>query len=396
MTSASDHAMAAAALTARATVITAVLFSTTACNEPIDVATGEIALTVITTGVDIDAHGYSVRVAPGSNRRIGPTETITLSRLLPGLYTLPRRASHALRGSRQRGRSVSAVPVGRHALSLDEVPPNCDAHDGFVRHVSVLSGDTIEVVFQLVCVQATPLAYVVPAADGAADIAIVTSNGTGERLLTTHHAWDGDPAWSPARSRIAFASERDGNREIYVMGEDGSDPVRLTHHSAHDHSPAWSPDGQRIVFVRDRTTDVIGGDLWTMNADGSNARRLTALAFDNDAFDADPVWSPDGAMIAFTRFERALNPAVYRMNDDGSGVTRLSPVGYLERNPAWSADGTRLALARQICAFGDYGCYDAIVITAVVGGWASHRVCGTRLRQLFPPMPAGRDPHHQG
>jgi hypothetical protein len=40
------------------------------------VATGEIALTVITTGVDIDANGYSVRVAPGSNRRIGPTETI--------------------------------------------------------------------------------------------------------------------------------------------------------------------------------------------------------------------------------------------------------------------------------------------------------------------------------
>jgi Tol biopolymer transport system component len=246
--------------------------------------------------------------------------------------------------------------------------------------VSVLSGDTIEVVFQLVCVQATPLAYVVPAADGAADIAIVTSNGTGERLLTTHHAWDGDPAWSPARSRIAFASERDGNREIYVMGEDGSDPVRLTHHSAHDHSPAWSPDGQRIVFVRDRTTDVIGGDLWTMNADGSNARRLTALAFDNDAFDADPVWSPDGAMIAFTRFERALNPAVYRMNDDGSGVTRLSPVGYLERNPAWSADGTRLALARQICAFGDYGCYDAIVITAVIGG------------QLTIPLVAGTEP----
>jgi hypothetical protein len=127
MTSASDHAMAAAALTARATVITAVLFSTTACNEPIDVATGEIALTVITTGVDIDANGYSVRVAPGSNRRIGPTETITLSRLLPGLYT----------------------------LQLSGMATNCMLQGDDPGPVTVQAGQTTEVEFAITCIATT-------------------------------------------------------------------------------------------------------------------------------------------------------------------------------------------------------------------------------------------------
>ena len=49
------------------------------------------------------------------------------------------------------------------------------------------------------------------------------------------------PTTPAAASRIAFESNRDGNGEIYVMDADGSNQTRLTNNSAGDWLPAWSP-----------------------------------------------------------------------------------------------------------------------------------------------------------
>ena len=53
--------------------------------------------------------------------------------------------------------------------------------------------------------------------------------------------------------KIAFTSNRDGNLEIYAMNADGSDVKRLTDNPAEDSAAAWSPDGQRIAFERNPT-----------------------------------------------------------------------------------------------------------------------------------------------
>jgi Tol biopolymer transport system component len=57
---------------------------------------------------------------------------------------------------------------------------------------------------------------------------------------TKDPSFDGDPAWSPDGTRIAFASHRDGNAEIYIMNVDGSGPIHLTNNPAIDLAPAWS------------------------------------------------------------------------------------------------------------------------------------------------------------
>ena len=49
-------------------------------------------------------------------------------------------------------------------------------------------------------------------------------------------------AQSITNTKIAFQSERDGNSEIYVMTHDGSRQTRLTTNHAYDGSPRWSPD----------------------------------------------------------------------------------------------------------------------------------------------------------
>ncbi len=80
------------------------------------------------------------------------------------------------------------------------------------------------------------------------------------------------PAWSPDGTQIAFTSWRDGNAEIYVMNRDGSNLRRLTNNRADDITPTWSPNGTRIAFTSDRTGNE---QIWEMGSDGLGQRQLT-------------------------------------------------------------------------------------------------------------------------
>ena len=79
------------------------------------------------------------------------------------------------------------------------------------------------------------------------------------------------PTWSPNGRQIAFHSNRDGEDkqlatpEIYVMDADGSNLRRLTHHPAYDGGPHWHPNGEQIVFASSR-----GPGIYTMDTSGGN------------------------------------------------------------------------------------------------------------------------------
>jgi len=160
-----------------------------------------------------------------------------------------------------------------------------------------------------------------------------------------------DPAWSPDGSKIAFVSDRDGNDEIYVMSADGSNQKRCTHSVAigfnrkEKWEPVWSPDSKLIAFVQVRKWEREGEatyiplrNVYALNADGSNATCLT----DNSANSSQPVWSPNGRIIAFVS-DRDGNDEIYVMNADGSNQTNLTnnPAG--DASPSWSPDSTKIA-----------------------------------------------------
>ncbi len=69
--------------------------------------------------------------------------------------------------------------------------------------------------------------------------------------------------------RIAFASTptitAEGRFEIYTMRADGSDARRLTNNAAFDAGPTFSPDGRRIAFVSHRDGNY---EIYLMNAEG--------------------------------------------------------------------------------------------------------------------------------
>jgi Tol biopolymer transport system component/putative intracellular protease/amidase len=138
---------------------------------------------------------------------------------------------------------------------------------------------------------------------------------------------------------IAFVSDRDGNGEIYVMNADGSNQRRLTHFRNFDGVPTWSPDGRQLAFYT-----YLSHSKWAiqvMDADGSNQRPLT----DNDACDGAPFWSPDGAWIVFTSaFDcDPDNREIVVMNADGSNQVKLTDNDVDDYLSAWSPDSQQIA-----------------------------------------------------
>lgn len=239
--------------------------------------------------------------------------------------------------------------------------------------------------------------------DSNYDLYVMNPDGTGVGNLTSHPASDTGPVPSPDSRRIAFQSNRDGNNEIYVLDLESGTQTNLTKDEANDYSPTWSPDGKFIAFVSDRDAILLDESrgLWTnniyiMEADGSNVRRLTndnltngygglawspdgkslvlclssltpyggyfslgihlmnlsdleltRLTFDSSTDQCDPKWSPDGSQILYVVSDSGFSN-IYRMNSDGSSPVNLSPdSSAYDTNPSWSPDGRQIVFASR-------------------------------------------------
>jgi TolB protein len=125
------------------------------------------------------------------------------------------------------------------------------------------------------------------------DIWIMRTDGSELRQLTTHHAHDWTPRWSPDGKKILFHSLRSGNRDLFVIPVAGGAITQLTDHPAVDIAGNWSPDGQSIGFISNRSGNM---DLWLMPSSGGNPQQLTF----HEAPDFLPEWAPDGKQIAFS------------------------------------------------------------------------------------------------
>ncbi|MFQ5846937.1 MAG: TolB family protein [Candidatus Methylomirabilales bacterium] len=99
-------------------------------------------------------------------------------------------------------------------------------------------------------------------------IAVIAAEEGTKRPLTPGLSRDGNPSFSPRGDRIAF--QRDG--DIWAMNPDGSNEVNLTKTETYEGCPWFSGDGTRIVFDGLRNEK---SDLFVIDADGSNLRRLT-------------------------------------------------------------------------------------------------------------------------
>jgi Tol biopolymer transport system component len=174
---------------------------------------------------------------------------------------------------------------------------------------------------------------------------VVAADGSGLRRLTPRRGYGfARPEWSPGGRLIAFVHVERG--AVYVIRPNGTGwRVLATIPEAKVWGVKWSPDGRLIAFIRDdyRRADR-REELWVMNADGTQPRRLVGARVDNrGARSADFAWSPDGGQIAFTQCCR--EDEIFVVNADGSGLRQLTDNddGVFDGDPAWSPDGQAIA-----------------------------------------------------
>ena len=98
------------------------------------------------------------------------------------------------------------------------------------------------------------------------------------------------------------------------MNSNGSQVLRLTREGA-NWDPIWSPDGRMIAFVSDRSESA---QIFVMNADGTEQRQVT----EGDS-SVVPTWSPDGRKLAFCS-KKSEGFDIYTINIDGTEKTRIT------------------------------------------------------------------------
>ena len=150
------------------------------------------------------------------------------------------------------------------------------------------------------------------------------------------------PNFSPDAEEVVMSLAQNGATALYKRLVNGGKMISLTPLQANkiDTSPCYSPDGKNIVFTSDR-----GGtkeQLYVMDRDGSNVRRISfgRNLSGLECSYSQPVWSPRGDWIAFTK---KANSKFYIgvMKPDGT-EERMIAEGFLVEAPTWAPNGRLL------------------------------------------------------
>jgi Tol biopolymer transport system component len=220
------------------------------------------------------------------------------------------------------------------------------------------------------------------------EIRVVSADGSGERIVV-----DGMTGWSGVRAapdgqHVAISADfRDVEVRVFDLGHAASTPLGLDD-DTDGYAESWSPDGSRLVVaaVGDEAIAVVGTD--------GSVRTLDLPA--GMTMNSGAAWSPDGGRLALsvsteTHCGRDKSPeaiacwreitdeqraswayiAVADLTSDQTAWTVLVR-GQPSFYPAWSPDGTRIAVQTQTCADpsggGEPRCHNGVWTLPAGGG----------------------------
>src|SRR5437763_4624009 len=163
------------------------------------------------------------------------------------------------------------------------------------------------------------------------------------------------PAWSPDAKQLAFTGSDGGLSDLFIVNADGSDLRRLTNDKYADLEPSWSADGKTIAFATDRGAATDFDDLKFGNMRIAlfhlDKGTIELLGHMDQGKNIDPVWAPDGKSLAFVSDRSGIsnvflydvgNGNIYQLTDVYTGVSGITP---LSPCLSWAHEADRLAFA---------------------------------------------------
>ncbi|OQW38404.1 MAG: biopolymer transporter Tol [Proteobacteria bacterium SG_bin4] len=187
------------------------------------------------------------------------------------------------------------------------------------------------------------------------DIYETDFNGGHIKNLTHTLGYDAEASWSPDGKLIAFASNRRAYSgelseeeqalfkanpasmiDIYIMDADGSNVKRLTQTKSYDGGPFFSPDGKRIVWRRFSDSGR-EAEIFTMNIDGTDQKQITRL----NVMSWAPFYHPSGKYVIFaTNLHGHRNFELYIVDVDGTKEpVRVTDKDGFDGLPVFTPDG---------------------------------------------------------
>jgi TolB protein len=160
-------------------------------------------------------------------------------------------------------------------------------------------------------------------------IEVDAASGQVIRQVTNSPAIETGPCYSPDGSQITYESDQENGQQIYIMNADGSNQRRISFGEGRYSTPVWSPRGDLIAF-----TKIMDGRflIGVMKPDGSGERILTG-GFHNEG----PTWAPNGRVLMFFRESQGGNGGPRLFSVDLTGYNeRQIPTPNFGSDPAWS------------------------------------------------------------
>ena len=142
--------------------------------------------------------------------------------------------------------------------------------------------------------------------------------GTERRLYRGPVSMGGGLSWSRDGKFLAFSESSGGSPTrstiaVLSFADSSSRVLTFPPPASFDHSPVYSPDGAQLAFIRS-TVAGVSNDIFVMPANGGPAKRLT---FDNRPIMGPPTWTADGRELIFSS-NRGAAVGLWRVSAAGS------------------------------------------------------------------------------